>query len=256
MNNLHSNSLVWLIIVGGAAGLLWLITTVAAFQVVLGLLLVLVLPGYALMTALFTPQQLGWAERILLSCGASMALGIVGSLALHQSGVQLQAPYWIGLSIVVTVGAALSIWLMRRPQDLVAEAPLQVRLNSSHLVLLGLAVLVTSVAFTTTRSAATAAVYQGYTILWLTPQEGTTPQRLQLGVTSKELTATTYTVQIKVDDQLAQEWPQLQLAPHQNWQANLEMPVEQMTQSTVEVLLYRLDQPETPYRRVVLRPQP
>lgn len=256
MNNLRGNSLVWLIVGGGTAGLIWSMATVAAFQVVLGLLLVLVLPGYALTTALFTPQQLGWAERLLLSMGASIALAIVGSVALRQSGVQLQAPYWIGLSVVVTVGAALSVWLMRRPQDVVAEAPLQVRLNSSHLVLLGLAVLVTSVAFTTSRSAASSAIYQGYTILWLTPQEGTTPQRLQLGVTSKELTTTTYTVQIKVDDQVAQEWPELQLAPHQNWQASLEVPSEQMAQSTVEVLLYRLGQPETPYRRVVLRPQP
>lgn len=255
MNYLRGNSLGWLVLGGvGVALLLWLMTTVAALQVIVGLLVVLVLPGFALTAALFKQHQLSWAERLLLSGGASIALVIVGSLLLKQSGMPLQPLYWVGLLVSVTLGAALVAWLGSQSQPDLEPGPRQVGLNSTHLVLLGLALFVTSVAFTTVRSAAPSQEYQGYTIFWLTPQAASASNRLQLGVTSKELTPTAYKVQIKVNDQLAQEWPQLLLAPHQLWQASIEMPVEQIAQSTVEAILYRLDQPETPYRQVVLRP--
>lgn len=254
MNNLRNNSLFWLVLGGGAALVIWWATAATALQVLLGLLLVLVLPGYALTKALFTHQQLGWAERILLVGGASIALAMLGSLLLQQSGWRLDATDWVALFVAVTLLAALGAWLVRRPQTQTTPAPMQVGLKGMHLVLLGLAVLVTSVAFTTARSATPAQGFQGYTLLWLTPQEGNAPNRIQLGVTSKEFMATAYKVQIKVNDQLAQEWPQLTLAPNQVWQASLEVPRTQTAQSTVEAVLYRLDQPETPYRHVILRP--
>jgi hypothetical protein len=68
------------------------------------------------------------------------------------------------------------------------------------------------------------------------------------------LGATQYKLQIKANDQLAQEWPLLELAPNQEWLASIELSPEQRTQHALEATLYRLDQPETPYRRVVLQP--
>lgn len=255
MNLLRNNSLLWLVLGGcGVTLLIWLATGSAVVQIVLGLVLVLVLPGYALTEALFRHQQLSSAERLFLATGASLAITILGSLFLQQMGWELRMNSWLALFITVTLLGAVGVWLLRRQGDSTEPTPVRLGFRVTHIVLMGLAVILTSVAFTTARSAAPAARFQGYTILWLTPQDANAPHRLQLGVTSKELDAAQYKVQIKANDQLAQEWPLLELAPNQEWLASIELSAEQMAQSTLEATLYRLDQPETPYRRVVLRP--
>lgn len=262
MNTWRNNSRLWLVLGGcGALLLLWLVTGSAVLQVMLGLVLVLLLPGYVLTEALFRQHQLSSAERLFLATGASLAIAILGSLFLQQMGWLLQLNSWLGLFITVTLLGAGGVWLLQqqRKEGSDAEpaaAPVRLGFQVTHLVLMGLAVIVVSVAFTTARSAAPADRFEGYTILWLTPQDANTPNRLQLGITSKELAATQYKVQIKANDQLAQEWPLLELAPNQEWLASIELSAEQMAQNTLEATLYRLDQPETPYRRVLLRPTP
>lgn len=257
MNTLRNNSVLWLVLGGcGAALLIWLATGSAVVQVVLGLALVLILPGYVLTEALFMHQQLSSAERLFLVTGASLAIAILGTLGLQQFGWELRLNSWLGLFISVTLIGAAGVWALRQQGDSTALTPAPVRLgfHVTHIALLALAGVLTSVAFTTAHSAAPAERFQGYTILWLTPQEVGAPNRFQLGVTSKELGATQYKLQIKADDQLAQEWPLLELAPNQEWLASIELSPEQRAQHTLEATLYRLDQPATPYRRVVLQP--
>ncbi|MEZ4727321.1 MAG: DUF1616 domain-containing protein [Caldilineaceae bacterium] len=257
MNKLHNNSLLLLGLGGcGAALLLWLVTGAAVVQVLLGLVLVFILPGYALTETLFTHQQLSSAERIFLATSASLAIATLGTLFLYQMGWTLQMNSWLGLFIAISLMGGAGAWVLRRQGNNTALPPVRLGFSVMHIGLLALAVALTSVAFTTARSAAPAERFQGYTLLWLTPQDASTPDRFQLGVTSKELDTTQYKVQIKADDQLAQEWPLVELAPNQAWLASIEMPAEQRAQHTVEATLYRLDQPETPYRRVVLRPTP
>lgn len=257
MNNLRNNSLL-LFVLGGCsvALLLWLVTASAIIQLLLGLMLVLVLPGYALTEALFTPQQLSSAERLFLTLSASLAIAILGTLLLQQSGWELRMDNWLALFIGASLIGVVGVGLWRRQEEGTAAVTGRLGFQMTHLVLIGLAVILTGVAFTTARSAAPATNYQGYTILWLTPQNADAPQRLQLGITSKELAPAQYKLQIKANDQVAQEWSQLELAPNQKWQATIEVPAEQMAQYSLEAILYRLDQPETPYRHVVLHPAP
>jgi Protein of unknown function (DUF1616) len=254
MKNLRSNSLALVLLGGGGAALLlWLATGSALAALVAGLLIVLVLPGYALTEALFAQHHLGWAERLLLVVGSSLALTALGSLALYQLGWSLQMNSWLGLLIVVTGVGAVGAWGIRGTNEPAAPMPVQLGFSLTHLVLIGLAVLLTGMAFATAGSPAPAQGYQGYTMLWMTPQQAGAPNRIELGVQSKEFAPTQYRLQLKVNDQLAQEWPALELGPNGLWQASFELPAEQLAQSDISADLYRLDQPEMLYRHVVLR---
>lgn len=271
MNKLHSNSLSYLMLGGGSVALLsWLASVPTVAQAVLGLLVVLVLPGYALTSVLFTRQQLGWAERALLVVSSSLVTTILGSLVLHQSGWGLQQNTWLAICVIVTLVGGLGAWLLRRRDSSVNTPSIQLGFSISQMGLLGLAVLLIGFAFTTARSAAPATSYQSYTMLWMTPQPANALNRIQVGVSSKEFAATQFKLELKVNDQLAQAWPLLELTPNQQWLASFELPVAQPVRDDstdgsvapvvsgavhrVEAILYRIDQPEQPYRHVVLYP--
>ena len=258
MNSSHNNALLWL--GGGALSIacgFWLISSVAVVPIGLGLLVALVLPGYVLTEALFSRQQLGWAERLLFVLGASLIVAVLGALVLDQLGWLLQMNTWLVLFLTVSGVGGVAAWLIRRPAPPVTWTPKRLDIGFKPLLLIGAAIVITGFAFTTARTVAPMQAFQGYTMLWLVPTTGSdSTQRLQLGVDSKELAPTQYKLQLKVDDQLAQEWPQLNLTPNQQWLASVEVPVASAAQSTVEALLYRLDAPETVYRHVLLRPQP
>jgi hypothetical protein len=68
-----------------------------------GLLLVLVLPGYALTAALLPRRSLGRPELALCVLGLSLAVAALGGLLLNFAG-HLSRPSWDSLLSVVTVG--------------------------------------------------------------------------------------------------------------------------------------------------------
>lgn len=256
MKQVYKNTLLWLGFGGiGVAFAVGLTTSLTVVSVGLGLLVALVLPGYVLTEALFSRQQLGWAEKLLFVLGASLIVAIVGALFLDQLGWRLQMNTWLTLFLTVSGLGGAGAWLVHRPLPPAAWAPKRLDFTIKQLALIGAAVVITVLALMTARSVAPMQPFQGYTMLWLVPTaEASNTQRLQIGVASKEWAPIQYKLQLKVNDQLAQEWPQLDLTPNQQWLASVELPVASAAQSTVEALLYRLDAPETVYRHVVLRP--
>ena len=252
MNSTQHNALLLLGAGGVAALLLWLATGLAVAP--LGLVLVLGLPGYLLTEMLFRHYQLGWAERLLFGLGGSLTVAVLGTLLLQQLGWSLQSTSWLTLFLVVSGLGAIGTWLTRHPAPPTLGEPRQVGLGLAQLALLGLAVVIAGAAFTTARSVAPMQSFQGYTMLWLAPNADANPHHIQLGIDSKEFAPTQYKLQVKVNDQLAQEWSQLDLAPNQQWLASVEVPAADAAHSNVEALLYRLDAPETVYRHVFLRP--
>lgn len=255
MNSSQNNTLLLL----GAGGigvviLLGLATGMAVVPLAMGLVVVLLLPGYVLTETLFSRQQLGWAERLLFMLGASMTVAVLGALLLNQLGWSLQMNTWLALFLTVSGLGGVGAWLVRRPAPPATWAPKRLGFGVTQLVLIAGAVVLTAVAFTTARSAAPMQPFQGYTMLWLAPNAPSDTNRIQLGIDSKEVAPTQYKLQLKVNDQIAQEWSQLDLSPNQQWLASFELPAN-AAQHTVEALLYRLDAPTTVYRHVLLRPQ-
>jgi uncharacterized membrane protein len=242
-----------LIALGGAALLLGLLAIkLMMAQVVLALLLVFILPGYALTLALLPKGKLGMVERLLLAVGASLATAILGGLVLNQTPWGLQTSSWIVLLSATSLMAGMVAWV-RKEQPPLAAATRPIRFTLQQGSLLILAVLVVGVALNLNYRPAPQQGFQGYTLLWMLPAKASSQDVVRLGVNSKEFTKTTYSLQVKVDGQVAYEWPSIELQPNGQWEDRIKLSSEQLASSTVEAALYRLDTPESVYRHVLLQ---
>lgn len=256
MNRLSNNLLVLVTtVVIGTALLIWLATSLPAVQALLGLLVVLILPGYALIELLMGRRTLGTIEHIFLTLCASMAIAILSGLVLNQipSGVRMNG--WLAALISTIVGGSALAWLLRHRRRSQTRVSHYVPVRISQLLIVGVAVLLAGGALMMARTPAPADQYAGYTMLWLTPTQDDAESQFQLGIDSKEFTPTEYRLELLVAGQLAKEWTTIELAPNQQWQTKLKLNTEDFGQESIEANLYRLDMPDELYRHVVLRPQ-
>ena len=75
----------------------------------------------------------------------------------------------------------------------------------------------------------------------------------QLGLTSAEFTETRYRLQVSVSDRVVQDWPELSLKPGEAWETTIGLQNDQVVSGPIAAELYRLDDPSTVYRHVLLR---
>jgi hypothetical protein len=223
-------------------------------QAILGLLVILVLPGYALVELLMGRRTLGTIQHLFMTLSSSLALAILGGLTLHQFPLGVRMEGWIAVFAGPILGGGLLAWFLRHRRQHGVVITQRVPIRISQLLLMGTAVVLASGALLLARTPAASDNYAGYTMLWLTPVPGAAATQLQLGLDSKEFAPIQYKLELLVDEQIVHEWALIELAPNQQWQANLTLKAEQRT-GTIEANLYRLDRPTAPYRHVVLRPQ-
>lgn len=241
----------------GTALLIWLAPASTVVHLVLGLLLVLVLPGYALTELLFAKGQLTRTERLLYTLGGSVMVATLGALLLNQLPSGVQTNGWIGLLVGVTLIGTLLGALKRQPAvsttaPTAATPRPRLRISFNQLLVLAIAVGVAGIAVKTAQTPITPQGLTGYTLLWMLPAADTS--RLALGISNQEFAPTAYKLQVKVDKQLAQEWPSLLLGVNGRWAAELAVPAAAVAGHEITAELYRLDQPDQLYRHVVLRP--
>jgi uncharacterized membrane protein len=226
-------------------GLLWPLG-----KAVLGLPMVLFVPGYACVAALFPPGTLGKAERLLFSVGLSLVVTMLGSLALYGLHLELRPVTWAVLLAVITLGASLVAW-RRRPT--VEAEPLALNLSRMQAGTLSLAGLVVVASLALARVPSGPAGLEGYTILSILPAD--TPQAaaaVRLGISSMEFVPVGYHLRLTMDDQVIYEWISIGLQPGEQWEQVVALPNPGSAPGQVEARLYRLDHPEVVYRRVTL----
>jgi uncharacterized membrane protein len=256
MNRLSNNLLVILIAAGlGTASLIWLATMFSMVQAILGLVVILVLPGYVLVELLMGRRTLGTSQHLFMSLITSVAIAILGSLLLNQLPLGVRLDSWVALYVSATAGGGLLAWLLRNRRRGTTTVTHRVPVRISQLVFIGVAVAIAAEALMLAHAPAAPENYTGYTMMWLTPVQGEAANQLQLGIDSKEFASTQYKLELRVDGQIAQEWATIELAPNQQWHASLALSEDQMGSSTLEANLYRLDRPDELYRHVVMRPR-
>lgn len=254
MNRFATHSLTLMVVAGcGTALLIWLAPASTIVHLILGLLLVLILPGYALTELLFAKGQLTRTERLLYTLGGSVMVATLGALLLNQVPGGVQTNGWIGLLVGVTLIGTLLGALKGQPATTTAAPRLpRLRISFNQLLVLAIAVGVAGIAVKTAQTPTSPQGLTGYTLLWMLPADDTS--RLALGISNQEFAPTAYKLQVKVDDQLAQEWPSLLLGVNGRWAAELAVPATAVAGHEITAELYRLDQPDQLYRHVVLRP--
>jgi uncharacterized membrane protein len=253
-------------------------------RVVVGLSLVLFVPGYALVAAAFPSRRLARIERLLFSAGASLAAAVLAGLLLHWTALGLRPAAWAMALGNLTLVANL-VALVRRgrltvtPSALVAhpqshinshETGTSLPVSSWPLVegsarrraagltaleggLLGLAALLVVGALAIARDGAVQQRATGFTQLWVLPDNAAVEESVRLGVSNREPGQIGYRLLVTASGTIIGSWPRITLGPDEQWETSVVLPTAQPAAATVEAVLYRLDSPGTAYRRVLFR---
>jgi uncharacterized membrane protein len=247
----------------GLAALIAVLLTPAhnPLRVVLGLALVLVLPGYPIATKMHQPMHPRArrpSEQLLLTCGLSLAITVLSGLLLNLTPLGISQSSMAGLLVLITeVTCAIAVW--RRPSALarieasstLTPAPTSPSPSLAwrrHAVLLGFAGLVTAGALVAAGLGATHKPAAGFTQLWMLPSSDNSGQ-VVVGVRSQEPTSTRFRVRLLVDGRKTHQW-RIRLAPGAQWGTTVAVPPG----TRAQVLLYQVDgsSATTPYRQAFL----
>ena len=258
MNRLTSNSPLWLMLVTIALTLSYLfIPGNEWLPIFTGTLLVLVLPGWSLTEAIFARQVISRPERLLFTLMSNLGIVSMGTVLLNQLPWGLQTMLWLAVTVSVTLVSAVVALLLQltnvNASQPVAHPGRWGRMSFVQGAALSIALAVACYAVITARTPVSADGYVGYTMLWMVPRQTGEAQRIELGISSQEFDRTQYGLRLLIDEEVAQAWPAIELAPNERWAASLAVPATALNGQILKAELYRLDAPDLVYRNVALR---
>lgn len=223
-----------------------------AARMLVGLPLVLVAPGYAIVAAVFPRRGPGGPETLLFSVGVSLMVATLGGLALNWTPWGLRGDAWVALLGIVILGAGTvaaarrgglttSLSVVRQPR----RGP---RFLRTTLPLLATA-LVLIVTIDMSVMGDLRQPHKGFTQLWILPANGNTLGVMRLGVINSEARPTTYRLRLVARGRTVREWRALTLAPSATWQATVTLSMGLARVGRAEVILWRGSQSRSVYRR-------
>jgi uncharacterized membrane protein len=228
--------------------------------------LVLVLPGYALVAALFPRRSLAAPERLLFIIGLSLTVSVLGGLVLNFTPWGIGPNSWaVFLTCITAASGAVGV-ARRTVQGVDAEdrQPWHQGMTADELrgplwgakprtgLLFGLAALLATGALGVARFGATQQPGPEFTQLWIVPANSGSQYAVRVGVRSFEHTPTNYRLQVKLNGGVVRQWPSIVLKPEQTWEVDLILApgcgsCPPNTQA-IEAVLYRADRPDVVYR--------
>ncbi len=244
-----------------------------ALRIILGLPFVVLLPGYALMAALFPRNDdVDAIERVALSLGLSIAIVPLIGLALNYSpwGVGID-PILVASALFIVSTAATALYRRRTlaPGEAFAvsiDAPPRwwsrahgmdrVAVCALLLVVGGLGVAVFYAATTQSGS-------ESFTEFYLLDLDGRAanypsqvrvgePAAVMLGMVSHEAQASVYRVEVRIDGAVVEVFDGVTLSKNEQWRSNVSLVASRAGEDQmVEFLLYK-DGSTEPYRRLHL----
>lgn len=220
-------------------------------RILLALLLVLVLPGYAVFKALL-PGEYDIITQAVYSVGLSPAIALIGGLVLHWT-VGLYTNNWIlllsGFTLIVSLFAFVRVVLY---QPLVPTPDIRgsSEINWRQIVTFGMGIAIAAVAVNMAHTSAVAQDARIYfTQLWTYKDK--TSGDIKIGLLNAEGQPISYRV-MAFDDHmtLLGRWTPT-VEPDAIWELKLSIPPAIDT-NTLRVLLYRDDRPNELYRHTKL----
>jgi hypothetical protein len=226
-----------------SAACVWATALVAAAAVsdsvleraVLGVPMVLFIPGHALLRAIGV-RTTSLPEHVAYAVGTSLATGIAGGLVLNLIG--FLTPFgWAIWLWAVTLGASLITAKRREVADL-PSWPQQGGVRLWHGATFALAVLVATGAYALAiRDEANQQQFK-YVELWMLPPANAGSTRLVVGVRSAEAQTQQFDLEVTLNGQPLAIFRSLALAPGDTWTREIPLPVLATAQKA-EARLYR-----------------
>jgi uncharacterized membrane protein len=223
-------------------------SSLAGLRAPLSLPLVLLLPGYAVVSAIFRPGELRTAELITLSIAVSIAATLIVALALDALGVKLTAAPWMGVLTVLTLAAAARGTARGHSRSLILR-PIPVGRAQVGAIAAGLALLAGAATLGFTPLGAPNGT-RGTSALWLLPAPGGL-QAVCVGVINEQLHTTTYNVTVRGGGGPVRRLGPIVLEPGKSW--SRELAVASSAAPVMHAFLRRAAEPSVVYRSVVLR---
>lgn len=212
-------------------------------RILVGLLLVLVLPGYTVMAAVFPGKKLDTVVRLMVIVGVSLAVTVITGFLLNLTPWGLSADTW-AVALGDTAFVANGIAWYRSYNLPVARVRIPISLRQS--LIFALAVVLIIAALQVARIGAMESQQTGFTQFWMLPDHQ--PNTVTVGIANREAAAVKYRVDVKVNGTVLREWSPPALQAGETWTETLTVPAGQNAVAE----LYRLDHPESVYRRVEL----
>jgi uncharacterized membrane protein len=238
--------------------------TPAPVRLILGALLVLILPGYAVSAACLPFRSVGVPERLCLTLGLSVGIMIVGGLLLNWAApaLGLHRATWsilLGDVTLTACGIALERRFAARARRLKAE---QMSITLPHVgrllrsgLLLAITLLALAAAITISVSAAVNQERgQQSTELWMLPASlSGQEQAFQVDISNLQSTTTSYHLEVLVEGRPFRRWESIRLKPYGTWRATWTLTHSQHAHAMpVQAVLYLQSASSTPYRRAEL----
>jgi uncharacterized membrane protein len=218
------------------------------------LLFVLLLPGWAITAALLPERVFGFWERLAISVGSSIAIAMLTGLLLHLTPWGIQTGVWWSLMAGITLIAGL-VALGRLRTRLTIPG---VRLNRAQVAqvgLIGLALLVSSLAVIIARQPSPPQGFEGYTSLWIFPFRYEGDHAIQVGVSSQEFDDVAYRLELQWNGQVIKEYPPFNLSPGESMDVILQFEGDFLAAGgAIQAMLYRMEDQEQVYRQVTWWP--
>lgn len=248
-----------------SAGALLLLPHGSLASWLLAILVVMVMPGYALLAALRPSMPPDPAAKVVAIVTFSIANILFASLFLHLTGWGVDRARLVILLEMTTVASCVVAAVRRArlgPRRLARPARQHARAKTwpatpRSMGLLAAAAAVTALAVVFARAPVYAEGVRGYTLLWTAP--GATDKSVVVGIQSGELRPMTYTLSMR-STRPAGSWAaafretsvvetRISLAPGQRWQITVDargLPTGVM----LTFVLRRADRPGSVYRTV------
>jgi|GEM_PF-911436 len=227
-------------------------------RVIVGLPMVLLLPGYALVAALFPDRSIGLAERMVMTVGGSLVSAIAAGVVLNYISDIRRESVLVALSIITLVASLLAY--VRRTNQVArgeAAAPRRITgmgLSGGPVALFGVSALLVSAAVVASVINAQIQRDPPFTQFWMVPATPTattsssatptaltlTDGKLRVGIHNFEGETAVYAMNIKVDDEVVLHAPNIALEQGTNWQMPIQLDVPP-TARRIEAQLFRID---------------
>jgi uncharacterized membrane protein len=218
------------------------------------LLFVLLLPGWAITAALLPEKVFGFWERLVIAVGLSIAIAMLTGLLLHLTPWGIQTGVWWSLMAGITLIAGL-VALGRIRSRITVPGVQFNRTQLAQVGLIGMALLVSSLAVIIARQPSPPQGFEGYTSIWIFPFRYEGEQAIQVGVSSREFEEMAYILELQWNGRVIKEYPPFNLSPGESMDVILRFEGDFLAAGgAIQAMLYRMEDQEQVYRQVTWWP--
>lgn len=211
--------------------------------------LAFLLPGYAIVSAVFVRARLLPPVTLTLSVGMSLSTLTLGALLLDYAPGGVRGLWWAVLLAAVTTAGCWAAAL-RRPAAERSPLLSWPALGRSQAALLAAAAVVAAAALTLAFATLPADRAIGYTELWMQPYAAGGETGVRVGVGSNEQKRTAYLLRVRFGRDGATTVRRFALRPGESRVLRATAPSARRAPSRVTAALLRPGQSDRPYRRV------